>query len=290
MDEYINTEITADFIRKAFSECEHIMFYDLETTGLDPEECRIIEFSAVKFDICKPDSITEPFVMKESNKTTVYIKPEEPLSEDIVKITGYTDEFLADKPSEDESFEVIKSFIPENCIIAGYNNNSFDNNFMDSLYGRHGVDFKFGYTVDVMRMAKQLYTKAEVGSFRLSNIAHYLGVDEGITFHKASDDTEATIRVFGTLIPKLKEEKAEYILVKPFVNSVYYTNFADKEHITVNTVIGLIHYDIAGKRWKSPCINLSGVDLDYLTEQCCEAVGARNIGELAKFRGEKILI
>ena len=60
MDDYIHTEITADFIRKAFSECEHIMFYDLETTGLDPHECRIIEFSAVKFDICKPASVSEP--------------------------------------------------------------------------------------------------------------------------------------------------------------------------------------------------------------------------------------
>ena len=94
MYEYINTEITADFIRKAFSECAHIMFYDLETTGLDPQECRIIEFSAVKFDICKPVSVSKPFVLKENDKTTVYIKPEEPLSEEIVKITGYTDEFL----------------------------------------------------------------------------------------------------------------------------------------------------------------------------------------------------
>ncbi|MBO6231082.1 MAG: hypothetical protein J6O50_11015 [Ruminiclostridium sp.] len=83
MDDYIHTEITADFIRKAFSECEHIMFYDLETTGLDPHECRIIEFSAVKFDICKPASVSEPVVLKESNKVTVYIKPEEMLSDDI---------------------------------------------------------------------------------------------------------------------------------------------------------------------------------------------------------------
>ena len=290
MDDYIHTEITADFIRKAFSECEHIMFYDLETTGLDPHECRIIEFSAVKFDICKPASVSEPVVLKESNKVTVYIKPEEMLSDDIVSITGYTDDFLADKPCEDEAFEVIRNFIPENCVVAGYNNNSFDNNFMESLYVRHGENFRYAYTFDVMRMAKQLHTKDEVGSFKLSNIAHYLGVDDGITFHKASDDTEATIRVFGALIPRLKEDKAEYILVKPFVNSVYYTDFADREHITVNTVIGLIHYDIAGKRWKSPSINLSGVDLDYITEQCCEAVGASNIGELAKFRGEKILI
>ncbi len=290
MEELINSEITGNFIRKAFTDCSNMVFFDLETTGLDPVENRIIEFSAVKFDICKSTTATEPFVLKERDKITVYINPEEPLSEKIVEITGYTDEFLADKPTEVEVFDTIRDFIPENCIVAGYNNNSFDNCFMDSLYKRNGDVFRYSYTVDVLKMARQLLNKKDVGSFNLTNIAHCLGVDEGIAFHKASDDTEATIRVFGSLVTRLKDEITENILIKPFVNSVYYSSFGGSEHINANTVIGLIFYDILKKRWQSSSINLSGVDIDYLTERCCEAVGVGSIGELAKFRGEKLLI
>ena len=290
MEELINSEITGDFIRKALTNCDKMVFFDLETTGLDPVECRIIEFSAVKFNVCRPTTASAPFVLKESDKITAYIKPDEPLSEDIVKITGYTDDFLADKPMEAEVFGTIRDFIPENCIVAGYNNNTFDNIFMDSLYKRNNDVFKFSYTVDVLKMARQLYKKEDVGSFKLANIAHYLGVDDGITFHKASDDTEATIRIFNVLVGKLKDELSENVLVKPFVNSVYYSNFSGNENINVNTIIGLISYDILKKHWRSSSINLSGVDLDYITERCCDAIGVSNIGELAKFRGEKRLI
>ena len=68
-----------------------LLFFDLETTGLDKERDRVIEFAGVKVF---PDKSQERF--------ETFINPERPIPEEITEITGITNEMVADAPTFQE--------------------------------------------------------------------------------------------------------------------------------------------------------------------------------------------
>jgi DNA polymerase-3 subunit epsilon len=91
-----------------------IVFFDLETTGLDVAKDRIVEISILKIF---PDD-------KEFSKTWV-INPEMPINPQASKIHGFSDADVADKPTFKEiANEVVELF--KGSDIGGYNSNKFD--------------------------------------------------------------------------------------------------------------------------------------------------------------------
>lgn len=102
---------TRIFIKR--KECElfgYIMSYfpgplfiiDTETTGVHPKKDYIIQFSAIRLDRDMNGQY------RISGSFDQYIKPPIPVPEEASKVNHITNEFLADKPTEMEAFQIIR--------------------------------------------------------------------------------------------------------------------------------------------------------------------------------------
>lgn len=174
--------------------------YDLETTGKKKDIDRIVQFSANRYEV-----INGIYQMVKS--IDLYIKPPFLMEQAVVDIHGITNEFLADKPREEDVFPVIYEFFNDpDCIITGYNILKFDNVFMKHMYERNGALFDLDDErfVDIYGIAKSVIHPKEVEdhSLKLSNVASYLGITEDFNFHSAAEDIQATWLV-GVELAKL---------------------------------------------------------------------------------------
>ena len=81
--------LTADLLRRI--KYDNFVVVDLETTGLDPTENRIIEIGVVRYVDGKEKEVFEKLV-----------NPEVPIPDFITKLTGITDEDVAKSPKIDD--------------------------------------------------------------------------------------------------------------------------------------------------------------------------------------------
>lgn len=156
-----------------------IVVYDLETTGLDPETCDIIEIGAIKIEKGK---ITKKFAS--------FVNPGKPIPEEASAINHITDEMVASSPKIEDVILDFYKFC-ENCIISGYNNNNFDNNFLKKAYQKAGLKFN-SESIDVMLLARG--SSLKTSNFKLTSVAAALGIDLS-NAHRAYNDAFATAKV-----------------------------------------------------------------------------------------------
>lgn len=165
-----------------------IIVYDLETTGLNPKENHIIQLSA---SMCLPSSEG----LTELERKNWYINPGYALPQFISGLTGITDEFLEDKPTESEALLEIMQFFGT-LPVMGYCNKQFDDRFMDIMYQRYGASFQPVLSYDIYGLVKKLFRVSEVKNHKLATIAKYIGISEKIKqFHNAEGDMIATILI-----------------------------------------------------------------------------------------------
>jgi DNA polymerase-3 subunit epsilon len=107
-----------DWAFEAFREGAVFTAFDIETTGLEPKQDRIVEFGAVKFDrrglICR---------------YSVLINPGIPMPEEAGRVNGITSEMLAGKPSLEQVFPDFLRVVKDTVIIA--HNTPFDMGFVN---------------------------------------------------------------------------------------------------------------------------------------------------------------
>lgn len=105
-----------------------IIFFDLETTGIDIAKDRIVEMAIIKI-----------YPNGEEEKKTYLINPTIPIPKKVSKIHGITDEDIKDKPAFVEiAKEVAKIF--QGCDLAGYNSNKFDIPLLAEEFLRADID------------------------------------------------------------------------------------------------------------------------------------------------------
>jgi DNA polymerase III subunit epsilon len=115
---------------------------DLETTGINLGNDRIIEIAIVKI---MPDG-------KKIVKRKL-INPEIPIPAASTVVHGITGEMVKDAPTFKQVANELKQFI-ENCDLAGYNSNRFDIPMLAEEFMRIGMEFdsKGRKLVDVQRI------------------------------------------------------------------------------------------------------------------------------------------
>jgi len=164
--------------------------YDLETTGLSYESGdRMIEIGAVKIENGK---ITENFA--------TFVNPEKHIPEKSTEINGITDDDVKDAPKDYEALQDFYKFTRD-CIIIGYNNNSFDDIFLigQSRRCRWNFDNK---TNDVYKIAHKNIKGLK--NYKLGTVAKAMGVvlDNA---HRAWYDALATAEIFLKLAKYVDE-------------------------------------------------------------------------------------
>ncbi len=184
---------------------EDIIVYDCETTGLTPirkgaePECHIIQLSAIRLSHDYMDGFN---VLEEREW---YIRPVETVPDKIAELTGITDEFLSDKPTEAEVFGEIREFFADTAVV-GYNNRGFDDLFMDEMYKRYGVRFQPYLSLDMYPISQSLVSPREVKNYKLATIASHFGMD-GVMFHNASSDAETTRQLMQLYAKNMAERE-----------------------------------------------------------------------------------
>lgn len=163
-----------------------LCFFDLETTGLDIINDKIIEISIVKVN---PNYSKEIKTWKVN--PTIHINPE------ATKVHGYTNEMLEDCPTFEEICGDIYDMICDSDL-GGYNSDKFDIPFLVEEFFKVGIDitelnFK---TIDVQTIFHK-YERRNLGAA----YEFYCG-KELINAHSAEADIVATLEILESQIEK----------------------------------------------------------------------------------------
>lgn len=256
----------------------HIIFYDVETTGLKSKTSKILSLSAIKYKY-------EDNLFKEIDRLDVFINPCLPIPEEASKVNGITNEKVKDEMDEWDTHEkIIRPFFGDNPILAGYNILKFDDLFMQLLWLRScGVELKPEAELDVLRMVQE---KMNLKSSTLENAAKELGADFGLNFHTSIDDVIATERVAELLLPMYydADEPAKFRFKVYGCHYQYYSH--KNERIYVHTYPkSSTYYDVYAKSWHSDC--LEGFNLKDLQTDVLRFMGVKDEKELVKLMREK---
>lgn len=158
-----------------------IVFFDIETTGTNITQDRIVEISMIKL---LPDPTKQPIV------ETRRVNPCIPIPAEATAVHGITDEDVASCRTFKEMAKEIAQFFV-GCDIAGFNSNKFDLPMLSEEFGRAGVSFDFSKhrLIDVQTIFHKKEQRTLVAAYRF-----YCGknLDEA---HSAAADTLATLEV-----------------------------------------------------------------------------------------------
>lgn len=161
------------------------LIMDTETTGLDPQKGdRVIEVGIVEM-------IGRKFT---GEKLHVYINPQRGMDEEVIRIHGISEAFLADKPTFDQVAQALYDFMDGAEVIA--HNASFDMNFLNMEFSKVGMaDFaERVHVTDSLVMAKQQYPGQKN---TLDALVRRLNVGkQDRTFHGALLDSEILAEVY----------------------------------------------------------------------------------------------
>lgn len=162
-----------------------IIFFDLETTGVDVSCDHIVEISYIKL---YPNGNEESKTMRVrpvNQQGQVLHIPETASA-----IHGITDEDVADCPTfRDIADELAKTY--EGCDLAGFNSNKFDIPLLVEEFLRAGVniDFSDRCFIDVQNIYHKLEKRTLSAAYQF-----YCGKDLE-NAHSANADTRATLEV-----------------------------------------------------------------------------------------------
>lgn len=156
-----------------------IIFFDLETTGINIASDRIVEISYLKVDL-------------NGNETTktMRLNPGIPIPEKVIAIHGISNEDVKDAPTFNEVAKSLARDL-EGCDLAGYNSVKFDIPLLAEEFLRSGVeiDLKRRKFVDV----QVIFMKMEPRT--LSAAYKFFANKELSNAHSAEADTLATYEV-----------------------------------------------------------------------------------------------
>lgn len=166
-----------------------LVFFDLETTGVNIGTDRIVEISILK---------VHPNGNKESY--TWLVNPEIEIPAEAIAVHGITNEKVVTEPTFKELAAKVSDLIAD-CDLAGFNSNRFDIPLLAEELMRAGIDFDMDNrkAVDV----QVIYHKKEKRNLS-AGYQFYCGKElEGA--HSAEADTLATYEILNAQVEKYED-------------------------------------------------------------------------------------
>ncbi len=166
-----------------------IVFFDLETTGVDTARDRIVEISMIKV---MPDG--------EEITRTRRLNPGMHIPEEATAVHGITDDDVKDCPSFAQVAKSLAQFI-SGCDFGGFNSNRFDLPVLVEEFLRAGVDvdFKRRRFIDVQNIFHKMEQRTLVAAYKFY-------CDKNLEeAHSAEADTLATYEVLKAQLDRYPE-------------------------------------------------------------------------------------
>lgn len=189
-----------------------LVFFDLETTGIDIVKDRIIEISYVKV-----------FPNGKEESKTMRINPGMPIPPASTVIHGITDDDVKDCPLFKNVAKQLAAQI-EGCDLAGYNSNRFDIPLLAEEFLRAGVD------IDLTRRkfidVQTIFYKMEQ---RTLAAAYKFYCQKSLeNAHTAAADTMATYEVLKAQLDRYPELKNDVVFLSEFSSFTNNVDFAGR--------------------------------------------------------------
>lgn len=178
-----------------------IIFFDLETTGVNFQDDRIVEISYIKVN---PNGTEE--------SKTIRVNPGRHIPEEATAVHHITDADVAnERPFKDIARELSKTF--KGCDIGGFNSNKFDLPLLQEEFIRAGVeDFDPSRCrlIDVQTIFHKMEQRTLVAAYKF-----YCGKDLTAA-HSADADTRATYEVLKAQLDRYPELKNDISFLADF--------------------------------------------------------------------------
>jgi len=189
-----------------------LVFFDLETTGINIVYDRIVEISYLKVA-----------VNGEEESKTRLINPEMPIPPQATAIHGISDEHVKDSPT----FKMIAKSLAtqiEGCDLAGYNSNRFDIPLLAEEFLRAGVD------IDLMRRKfvdiQTIFHKKEP---RNLSAAYKFYCDKDLeNAHTSAADTKATYEILQAQLDRYPDLKNDIAFLSEYSSFNNHADFAGR--------------------------------------------------------------
>lgn len=187
-----------------------LCFFDLETTGINITNDRIVEISILKVH---PDG-------QEERKTWL-VNPTIPIPKEVTAIHGISDEDVADIPTFREIAKEVYNLIKDSDL-SGFNSDRFDIPLLAEEMLRAEVDFdmKNRMAIDVQTIFHKMEQRTLVAAYRF-----YCGkaLDDA---HSAEADVLATYEVLKAQVEKYDELENDTKFLAEFSSRKQYADFA----------------------------------------------------------------
>lgn len=276
---------------------QYIVF-DTETTGL--KDAYIVQLSAQKYKV----QDHSPVLLE---KKCWYLRPPFWMEQEVVNIHHITNEFLVDKPQEEEAIGEISAWFGPHPLVVGQNI-TFDIGMMDAMYQRCEIGhFTPAWSFDTLDMMRDLISPEEMKKFlkkeydgdkktldthlshlyQLQNAVIMYGLDQGLTFHNANDDVEATARLLYVFYQEYKKTKDPGTVI-PYISGAnfYEGHNLYQKGVYVFTDRGPIYFSTYYKDWRSTSVNLDEIDLDGI-ESLLENRYGLTMADISKMTANK---
>ena len=174
-----------------------LIVFDLETTGLDLVNDRIIQISYIKV-MPSGEELRESF----------FVNPGRHIPAEVEALTGISDGDVASAKTFKELASTLEATF-KGCDFAGYNSNHFDIPMLAEEFLRAGIDFDFSRCrlIDAQTIFHKMERRNLAAAYKF-----YCGrkMEDDFQAHRADEDTEATYRVLmgerDKYSPEVQEE------------------------------------------------------------------------------------
>lgn len=157
---------------------------DLETTGLDIRQDKIIEIGMIRFD---GSEVLETY--------QTFVNPDRPIPPAVTQLTHITNPMVSDAPHILDVLDQVSDFVGNDTIVG--HNIGFDLSFL-----RRYKILTRSRSTDTYELASVLLPRA--GRYKLSALAEQFNIDaEGK--HRALADCTMTMKLYNKLIEKIYE-------------------------------------------------------------------------------------
>lgn len=166
-----------------------IVFYDLETTGLDVKNDRICHASFTKVS---PNG--------DIDSRTRFINPTIPIPQEAIDVHGTANEKVKDCPTFKQLAKGLFEFI-QGCDVGGYNIKNFDNPLLAEEFYRCGIVWPEPGTrfVDACTIFKKRHSRTLEAAYEF-----YTG-KQPMNAHDAEFDTFMTMEVLAAQVDKYED-------------------------------------------------------------------------------------
>ncbi len=183
---------------------------DTETTGISVKEGhRIVEIGCIELDDLVPTK----------NKFHYYLNPERKVSEEALKVHGYSDEFLSKQKKFNEISEEFLEFIKNKRIII--HNAQFDLSHLNNELKLLGINEISNETIDTLVLAREKFPGSQAS---LDALCKRFRIDNSrrVT-HTALIDCDLLAKVYINLIDQ-KEPSLNFKNVDEQESNVFDSN------------------------------------------------------------------